>query len=78
MRLAPPVILDIAGHKTLTLEVDFGENYDVQDRFNWIEPHCCVKDRRPRPPLNPEPAFRAKKEAGARRYTGLQIRLPGH
>jgi hypothetical protein len=36
--LAPPVILDIAGHKTLTLEVDFGENYDVQDRFNWIEP----------------------------------------
>ena len=35
---APPVIIDIAGHKTVTLEVDYGENYDVQDRFNWIEP----------------------------------------
>ena len=26
------------GAKTLTLEVDYGKTYDVQDRFNWIEP----------------------------------------
>jgi NPCBM/NEW2 domain-containing protein len=36
--VSAPAILDIATHKTLTLEVDYGENYDVQDRFNWIEP----------------------------------------
>ena len=36
--VSAPAILDIAGHKSLTLEVDYGENYDVQDRFNWIEP----------------------------------------
>jgi hypothetical protein len=32
------VSLDLNGAKTLTLEVDYGENYDVQDRLNWIEP----------------------------------------
>lgn len=30
--------VDTQGAHTLTLEVDYGENYDVQDRFNWIEP----------------------------------------
>jgi hypothetical protein len=32
------VSLDLGDAKTLTLEVDYGENYDVQDRLNWIEP----------------------------------------
>jgi hypothetical protein len=32
------VSLDLNGAKTLTLEVDYGDNYDVQDRLNWIEP----------------------------------------
>jgi hypothetical protein len=32
------VKLDLNGAKRLTLEVDYGENYDVQDRLNWIEP----------------------------------------
>jgi hypothetical protein len=36
--LAPPVLIDIDGHKQIALEVDYGQNYDVQDRFNWIEP----------------------------------------
>lgn len=37
--LAPPVVIDLDGNqKQLTLEVDYGQNYDVQDRFNWIEP----------------------------------------
>ena len=36
--LSDVVQLDLNGAKTLTLEVDYGENYDVQDRLNWIEP----------------------------------------
>src|SRR5204863_9220411 len=32
------VKVDLNGAKRLTLEVDYGENYDVQDRLNWIEP----------------------------------------
>jgi len=33
----PLVSAKVDGAKKLTLEVDYGENYDVQDRFNWIE-----------------------------------------
>ena len=37
--LSPVVLVPLgANAKTLTLEVDFGGNYGVQDRFNWIEP----------------------------------------
>jgi hypothetical protein len=36
--LSPVVLLDLAGAKTLTLEVDFGANGATQDRLNWIEP----------------------------------------
>ena len=36
--LSPVIQADLRGAKTLTLEVDFGNNYDVQDRLNWIEP----------------------------------------
>jgi len=36
--LAPIAQLDLKGAKSLTLEVDYGGGYDVQDRFNWIEP----------------------------------------
>jgi hypothetical protein len=32
------VSLDVRGHKRMTLEVDYGENYDVQDRLIWIQP----------------------------------------
>jgi hypothetical protein len=37
-KLADVVQAPLAGAKTLTLEVDYGKTYDVQDRFNWIEP----------------------------------------
>jgi hypothetical protein len=37
-KLADVVQVPLAGAKTLTLEVDYGKTYDVQDRFNWIEP----------------------------------------
>jgi len=36
--ISPVVALDLTGVKTITLEVDFGAGYDVQDRLNWIEP----------------------------------------
>ncbi|HEX3358750.1 MAG TPA: NPCBM/NEW2 domain-containing protein [Tepidisphaeraceae bacterium] len=41
--LSDVVNLDLNGAKTLTLEVDYGENYDVQDRLNWIEPALLRK-----------------------------------
>ncbi len=37
-RLYPVVQADLAGAKRLTLEVDYGQTYDVQDRFLWVEP----------------------------------------
>jgi hypothetical protein len=36
--LAGPVTIDVAGHKELTLEVDYGDTGDVQGRLNWLEP----------------------------------------
>jgi hypothetical protein len=52
--LAPLVVLDTRGAKRITLEVDWGDTYDVQDRFNWIEP-ALLKEK-PRPPDPPKPA----------------------
>lgn len=37
-RSLPTVTIALGEAKTITLEVDYGQNYDVQDRFNWIEP----------------------------------------
>ncbi len=36
--LIGPVRLNVAGAKQLHLIVDFGQNGDIQDRFDWIEP----------------------------------------
>jgi hypothetical protein len=36
--LSDVIKLDLKDARSLTLEVDYGENYDVQDRLNWIEP----------------------------------------
>lgn len=36
--LHPPIRLDVARAGRIELVVDFGENGDLQDRFNWIEP----------------------------------------
>ena len=35
---SPVVEADLSGAKTLTLEVDYGQGYDVHDRLTWIEP----------------------------------------
>jgi hypothetical protein len=37
-KLHGPVRIDVSGAKQVTLEVDFGRNGDIQDRFDWIEP----------------------------------------
>ena len=37
-KLHEAVRLDVTGAKRIELIVDFGDNGDIQDRFNWIEP----------------------------------------
>jgi hypothetical protein len=57
--ISPLIVLDTNGARTVTLEVDYGESYDVQDRFNWIEP-ALLKTRPPPPaPIAPPPASTA-------------------
>jgi hypothetical protein len=56
--LSPVVLVPLGNAKTLTLEVDFGGNYGVQDRFNWIEP-ALVKGSGAPPPTPPVPATAA-------------------
>ncbi|MGB7161220.1 MAG: NPCBM/NEW2 domain-containing protein [Tepidisphaeraceae bacterium] len=41
--LADVVRVPLGNAKTLTLEVDYGKTYDVQDRFSWIEPALLVE-----------------------------------
>lgn len=36
--LSPLIQLPLGDAKSITLEVDYGQTYDVQDRLNWIEP----------------------------------------
>lgn len=36
--LSPVIEIDVAGAQRLTLEVDFGQGYDIQDRVVWVEP----------------------------------------
>jgi len=36
--LSPVLTFPLDGARRLTLEVDYGRNFDVQDRFNWIQP----------------------------------------
>lgn len=37
-KLYGPVLLDVTKARRIELFVDFGENGDLQDRFNWVEP----------------------------------------
>jgi hypothetical protein len=52
--LSPVITLDTGGARTLTLEVDYGKNADVQDRFLWIEP-ALLREKPPPPPPPPPP-----------------------
>ncbi len=36
--LSPVILVPLKSAKTITLEVDFGDNYGVQDKLDWIEP----------------------------------------
>lgn len=42
-----PVRLDVKKAQRLELVVDFGQNGDLQDRFNWIEPALIRQTRSP-------------------------------
>src|SRR5207249_7926633 len=53
--LSPVVIVPLANARKLTLEVDFGGNYNVQDRFNWIEPALVTAAAIPAPPAPAAP-----------------------
>jgi NPCBM/NEW2 domain len=53
--LSPVVLVPLNNAKQLTLEVDFGGNYNVQDRLNWIEPALITATAIPSSPV-PAPA----------------------
>jgi NPCBM/NEW2 domain len=36
--IAPPVVVDVTSAKSISLEVDYGDNLDAQDRFVWLDP----------------------------------------
>ena len=53
--LSPVVLVPLGNAKSLTLEVDFGGNYNVQDRVNFIEPALVkFEARNPKSETNPK------------------------
>ena len=60
--LSPVVLVPLNNAKQLTLEVDFGGNYNVQDRLNWIEPALITATAIP---SSPAPAPTATKSPAA-------------
>ena len=63
-KLWGPLVVETRGAKTLTLEVDYGKNQDVQDRFNWIEP--ALLRYVPKPAPAPKPATTSPAAAATR------------
>lgn len=57
--LSPVIVVDLAGAKSLTLDVDYGSGADVQDRLVWLEPALLKKTPAPdaTPPSAPAPAL---------------------
>lgn len=56
---AQTILLPLDGAKTLTLEVDYGKNLDVQDSLDWIEPALLKQLPPPAPasaPASTQPA----------------------
>jgi hypothetical protein len=54
--LSPVITVDLAGAKSLTLEVDYGSGTDVQDRLVWLEPALLKKKPAEEPPPAPATA----------------------
>jgi hypothetical protein len=49
--LSPVVVVELPlVAKTLTLEVDYGDGIDVEDRLNWLEPALLREMPKPEPP----------------------------
>ena len=42
-RLHPVVALPLAQAKSISLEVDYGQNYATEDRFVWLDPALLRK-----------------------------------
>jgi hypothetical protein len=63
--ISPVVLVPLGSAKMLTLEVDFGGNYGVQDRFNWIEPALVKGTGAPPPPPPATASSSAPKPAPA-------------
>jgi hypothetical protein len=63
--LSPVVAVELPKTaKTLTLEVDYGDGIDVEDRLNWLEPALLREMPKPEPPpesptTQPQPATKA-------------------
>jgi len=54
--LSPVITVDLAGAKSLTLEVDYGSGTDVQDRLVWLEPALLKKKPADEPAPTPASA----------------------
>jgi hypothetical protein len=49
--LSPVVVVELpSSARTLTLEVDYGEGIDVEDRLSWLEPALLREMPKPEPP----------------------------
>ena len=46
-RIHPVVTLPLASAKSISLEVDYGENYATEDRFVWLDPALIRKPANP-------------------------------
>ena len=69
--LSPVVLVDVPpGAKMLTLEVDYGQANDTQDRFNWIEP--ALLREKPAVIEQPEPATKPTTRPATRPASSTQ------
>jgi hypothetical protein len=50
-RIYPPLMIPLQGAKTISLEVDYGENFATEDRFVWLDP--ALVRRFPEPTTEP-------------------------
>ena len=54
-KISPVIVVPLGSAKALTLEVDYGQNFSVQDKFNWIEPALTKTVVSPKPQPTTQP-----------------------
>jgi hypothetical protein len=72
-RIFQPVMLPLSGAKTISLEVDYGENYATEDRFVWLDPALM---RQPPAESTAQPSQQEKKRPVLAVTPASSIRLP--